>query len=132
MIYRLFDPEILEVAVIEQAPDLMHGFAAQDWLRDPNVIVLTDGSNIGIFEAQEEPGVFHGHTIFQERGRDAIVAGRKILKCLAMVYGAKRVKGETPLEKRAARWFTRKLGFQSEGIKSTPHGDVEQFVMECV
>lgn len=132
MIYRLFDPEILEVAVAEQAPDLVRGFTARDWLADPNVVVLTDGSNIAIFEAQEEPGVFYGHTIFRERGRGAIIAGRKIIKFLAAVFGARTIKGETPLEKRAARWFARQLGFRSGGFKSTPAGEVEQFVMECI
>lgn len=132
MIYRLYDPEILAAAVSEQAPDLVHGFTAHDWSKDPNVIILTDGTNIGIFEAQEEPGVFYGHTIFQERGRAAIVAARKIIAFLTKVFGARRIKGETPLEKRAARWFSRQLGFKSQGVKSTPHGDVEQFVMECV
>jgi len=132
MIYRLLDPEILDAAVAEQAIDLVHGFTAPDWLSDPNHIALTDGANIALFEAQGEPGEFYGHTIFNDRGKDAILAGQKIIRFLTITFGALTIKGETPIEKRAARFFTRKLGFRSEGFKSTPYGDVEVFSMECV
>lgn len=132
MIYRLFNPDILEAAVSQQAPDLVRdNFASGPWLSNPNHIALTDGRNIGLFEAREEPGVFFGHTIFQDRGRKAIAAAEKIIRALVNFFGAKIILGETPIQKRAARWFSRQIGFRSGGIKSTPYGDVEQFVMEC-
>ena len=132
MIYRLYDTDTLEAAVAEQAPDLVRGFTAKEWLSDPNHVALTDGRNIGMFEAQEEPGTFYGHTIFRDRGRAALNAAKAIIAALVTLFGARIIKGETPIGKRGARWFNRQLGFHSIGLKSTPHGDVEQFVMECV
>lgn len=133
MIYRLQNPETLEEAVASQAADLVRdGFTPKTWLSDPNHIALTDGRNIGMFEAQEEAGVFFGHTIFQDRGRTAIEAAKSIIKFLVDFFGARIIRGETPIGKRNARWFSRQVGFHSLGIKATPHGDVEQFVMECV
>lgn len=132
MIYRLIDPVELAAAIEAHAADLMRDdFDATQWFSDPNHIVLTDGHNFGLFEAQEEPGVFVGHTVFSSRGREAIEVGRAMVRALGL-YGARTIKGQTPVDRRAARWFTRQLGFRSDGFESTPYGDVENFVMECV
>lgn len=132
MIYRLRNPEILDAAVTEQAPDLVReGWGGTKWLSNPNHVALTDGRNIGMFEAQETPGTFHGHMIFRDRGKFALEVARKMIRHLVDLFGALAIYGETPVQKRAARWFSRQLGFRSRGIKSTPYGDVEQFVMEC-
>jgi hypothetical protein len=133
MISRLYNPDILTAAVNEQAPDLLReDWNGTKWITNPNHIALTDGRNIGMFEAQEGVGVFFGHTIFRDRGKLALNAARKIIKALVDFFGAKIIHGETPIEKRAARWFSRQLGFKSQGVKSTPYGDVELFALECV
>lgn len=132
MIYRLFNPDVLDAAVDRQASDLVRdNFSAAKWLIEPNNIALTDGRNIGLFEAQEQPGLFHGHIVFADRGRKALEAARRIICALVTMFGSLTLRGEPPVQRRAARWFTRQLGFRSEGIKSTPYGDVEVFVMEC-
>jgi hypothetical protein len=107
----------------------LRGFDAAEWLEDPAHLALTDGRNIAMFEKQSED-TWVGHNLFEDRGRDAIAAGFKFLSEMFVTYGAKCIVGETPVRKIAARWFNRQLGFQSKGIRPTPHGNVELFVME--
>lgn len=129
MISRLTDTERLDEAVRTQVSDLLRGFAASEWLADPDNLALTDGDNIALFEKQGGD-TWVGHNLFVDRGRDAIAAGFKFLSEMFVTYGAKCIVGETPVRKIAARWFNRQLGFQSKGIRPTPHGNVELFVME--
>ena len=123
------DPAQINEAVNAQVPDLLRGFDATEWIEDPTHLALSDGRNLALFEKQGG-NTWVGHNIFADRGRDAIHAGFRFLSEMFLTYGAKCIVGETPVHKIAARWFNRQLGFQSKGIRKTPYGDVELFVME--
>lgn len=128
MISRLVEPEVLARALgrPEIAP-LVDGFDPGDWLASPRNVALVDQvGNIALF-ANRGNRVFEGHTLFVSRGRAAIEIGRLMVNAAFEIYGARAVWGMTPLERRAARWFTRQLGFRSLGTVETVRGPCELF-----
>lgn len=73
------------------------------------------------------PGIYEGHSFFLVRGRGALTAGQE---CLALL-NYRMVWGLTPEGNRPARWFNRKLGFDSLGMMDTPdQGRCELFMLE--
>jgi hypothetical protein len=80
----------------------------------------------GAIFAWRGPGIYEGHSFFRVRGGDAIKAGREVL---THISDALMVWGLTPESNRAARWFNRQVGFQSQGMLNTPEGCCELFVL---
>ncbi len=77
--------------------------------------------------------VLEAHMQFDKpgRGREALHAARSGLRYAFAEMGAKVVFGRIPVENRAARLFTRMIGFRSDGIRpGVPDGPlVEWFEM---
>lgn len=130
MIRRLHSPAMLEAVVSspEIAP-LDHGFTPAAWLAEPENIALWERDNIALF-TRRGPGVFEGHTLFADKGRAALDLGKAMLREMFDTYGAKVIWGQTPIERKAARWFSRKLGFRSHGSVDRPLGTCELFILE--
>ncbi len=125
---RLDDADLIDWQVNRLAPELNKGFSAKDWLGNPAHIALTNGRDIGLFE--RERAAWNAHWLLQSRGREALLVGKAMLKWLFANSDASVIKGLTPLQQRAARWFNRQLGGKSFGIIETAFGPVELFILE--
>ena len=90
-----------------------------------NVCLMADGG--GALFRWSGPGVYEGHSFFRVRGREAVALGKGL--CHAMEGYADLLWGLTPVHLRHVRWFNRKIGFRSLGVKATPEGDCELFEM---
>lgn len=129
MLTKLRDAIILERAVNAHIPDLLRGFVAADWLSNPDHLALTDGRNIALFERVNDD-TWVAHSVFEDRGKAALSVGKEMVATMFKHYGAKRIIGEPPVRKIAARWFNRQIGFKHIGFFQTPFGIVERQVME--
>lgn len=87
---------------------------------------LTDGRNL-LLTVEWADKVFEIHWLFVDKGRQAINAALDFLRYLYEEKGARVVVGQTPAQKRAARWFSRQVGGRSNGIVTTELGEVELF-----
>lgn len=128
MIYELKNSDVLAKAVSAHMAELDRGFDAADWIGSPWNVAITDGQNIGLLEC--EGSTWQVHAIFEDRGAKALSVGRKMVKIAFDQYRAKMLKGLTPAHCRAARLFTRMLGFTSYGMIETVNGPVELFILE--
>lgn len=97
------------------------------WLLDDDNIALTNGPDFALFE-YVSPGVYNGHYFCTNRGKGVINFS---YECLNYMFsnGCEVIKGLTPVEKRAARWMSRKIGFTSYGILETNLGPHELFIL---
>lgn len=129
-IHRLHDSATLvTVLARDDIAPLVDGFDPAAWLANrANVALTDDQGNVALFECTGE-GVFEGHTLFASRGREAIETGRTMLCAMVDMHGARAIWGRTPVQRRAARWFSRKLGFRSLGIVETVRGPCELFYL---
>lgn len=127
---RLASVAALEAVLrrVDVAP-LVDGFDPVAWLENEGNVALTDElGNVALFE-HTGAGTFEGHTLFASRGRAAIDAGRAMIRALIDMHGARAIWGRTPIERPAARWFSRQLGFRSLGIVETVRGPCEIFYL---
>lgn len=100
------------------------------------ITLLTDHG--GFFLEPITSSVFEAHMFFKAegRGKEALHAARTGLGYMFDLRDAAVVFGRIPLEDRAARIFTRMIGFRSDGIRPREPGGpmVEWFEMrseEC-
>ena len=90
----------------------------------------------GFFLEPITSSVLEAHMFYQKegRGREALHAARAGLGYAFDMLGASVVFGRIPIEDRAARLFTRMIGFRSDGIRPREPGGplVEWFEMTRV
>lgn len=107
---------------------LDYGFDAPGWIANQSNVALTDGSSVGLF-GNNGAKVFDAHWLFIARGREALDLGADMLAAMFDLYGARVIRGMIPTERKASRWFTRKLGCRSLGIIETIRGPHELFML---
>lgn len=87
--------------------------------------VLLDG---GIFYLSEkggmlfhpsDPGIYEGHFLFLPRSRPYDLALGMVRACV-LEAAHRMLWGRVPVANRAARLFTRRLGFESLGVRAAP------------
>jgi len=128
-LWRLRDVRLLnDLLRRPEIASLDHGFDAASWFANQSNIPLTDGSSVGLFGSCG-PHVFEAHWLFVARGREALDLGADMLAAMFDLYGARVIKGMIPTERKASRWFTRKLGCRSLGIIETIRGPHELFML---
>jgi len=128
-IWRLRDASpLLSLLKRPEIASLDYGFDAPDWIASPSNVALTDGSSVGLFGSFGSH-VFEAHWLFVARGRKALDLGADMLAAMFDLYGARVIKGMIPTERKASRWFTRKLGCRSLGIIETIRGPHELFML---
>lgn len=98
------------------------------WLADDRNVAIEAGDDLALFQ-WEGGDTYSVHWFFAARGREALTVGADMLSAIFDLYGAQAVWGMTPADKRAARWFNRKLGCTSRGLIDRPDGQVELFIM---
>lgn len=93
------------------------------FLEDPRNVVCGDQRGVAIFEYLGQ-GHYRGHYLFTPavHGHELLEIGRKALKTLFTVHGARAIHGSTPRDNRAARIVNRALGFTLVGTSVDPAG----------
>lgn len=105
---------------------------AIDWLSDPvNIALENEQGDIALFEyGLPHKKIYSGHYIFKSRGKAAIQAARDFLdEIFNSCYNISIVMGLTPVEYRAAKWLTRRIGFTSYGIEEIRGKQYELFIL---
>jgi len=122
----------VRVATVADAPfvSAIVGTDATDFMGRA-ITLLTDHG--GFFLEKITASVLEAHMFFQKegRGREALHGARTGLGYAFDMLGAFVVFGRIPVEDRAARLFTRIIGFRSDGIRPREPGGplVEWFEM---
>lgn len=98
-------------------------FDAKAWLEAPGNLALRIGTDLGMFEFVRA-GVYGGHIWFSSRGTRAFDTARAMLEYMFTRGGAVSILGETPVHRRDAWMFVRKLGFRKVGERDRPEGRV--------
>lgn len=86
------------------------------------------GEDIALFERKRE-GVVEGHYAFKSKGRRGIDRAREILKRV-FDRDVSVIVGVTPDENKAAKWFSRQLGFKQISTVETPEGPAVVFMLQ--
>jgi hypothetical protein len=108
---------------------VMPDFNSAEWLADETNLLLTEnGNDIVMLEGYGE-GVYNVHWLLASRGKKALASAERLLRRAFVQHGATLVFGWTPVHLRAARWFNRKIGGKSLGIRGTDWGPMEGFSM---
>ncbi len=116
------------IQAIETAP-LNRGLKGADWLARPgNVPVTFDNGDVVLFD-DEGDGIYSIHVLFNGRGRAAIDHAREAISRMFAERGATLIMGMVPTFRRDVKLLARWTGMRSVGIRSTPHGDCELFVL---
>jgi len=128
-LHRLRDVGLIdELLKRPEIASLDYGFDAPGWIAKQSNVALTDGSSVGLFGACGSH-VFEAHWLFIARSREALDLGADMLAAMFDLYGARVIKGMIPTDRKASRWFTRKLGCRSLGIIETIRGPHELFML---
>lgn len=112
---------------IDTAP-LNRGLRGADWLASEGNIPVIVGDDLALFD-DEGDGVFEGHYLFVSTGRKAIDNARKALRFMFGQHSAKLIFGMVPAARRDVKLMTRWLGFKSAGMRETPEGPCELFIL---
>lgn len=125
---RSYDIEEL-VTSIEPYPHLLMDFNPEEWLANPNNIMLSDAKgNVTLWDKNID-GVYTAHIFFVIKGRAAKSLALEMIDKFWDITKEKVVRGLTPLENLPARWMARQLGFKSYGAVQTVFGPCELFIL---
>lgn len=128
-LHRLRDPHhLITILKRPEIASLDHGFDAAHWMANRANVALTDGSSIGLFE-RKGAGIYDVHWLFVARGREALDLASDMMAAMFDAWGATALKGMIPADRRASRWFTRRLGCRSLGMVDTIRGPHELFML---
>lgn len=125
---RSFDPKVMEEAM-GRYPELDHpGFDYEAWVGNKKHIMLREGDSVALGTCDYD-GAYTAHFFYTVRGKEALDLAKRMLAEMFDTYGAKVMRGLTPVEYKAARWVNRKMGFKSLGIIDTDTGPHEIFCL---
>lgn len=125
---RTYDPEKIRTA-LALYPFNPVELDVEEWVSNElNLAFEAEDGSIALFEYLS-PGLYDGHYFFLCRGRDARDLAKVTLELIHKEYGAKVIRGFTPVQHKAALWMSRHLGFKDMGIVPTREGDCVLFVM---
>lgn len=103
-----------------------------NWLANQDNIALeNEHGDLALFEfAFAGKKVYSGHYYFKSRGRKAIEASKAFLdELFNSCYNINVVLGLIPLENKAARWLTRRVGFTASGFEEIHGNEYELFIL---
>jgi hypothetical protein len=120
---------LVRVATADDAPWISDviGSDASDFMKRVTTLVSEHG---GFFLEPITSSVLEAHMFYKPagRGREALHAARAGLGYAFDMLGAMVVFGRIPIEDRAARLFTRIIGFRSDGIRPRqPDGPIVEW-----
>jgi hypothetical protein len=124
-------PYHLIAEAIDTAP-LNRGLKGRDWLAHPgNVPVTFDNGDIALFD-HEGDGIFQVHFLFESRGREAIRHAKESFEIMFTEHGASLIIGLVPDFRRDVKMLARWAGGRSSGMRKTPNGPCELFVLSKI
>lgn len=103
-----------------------------EWLANPtNIVLENEEGDLALFEyGLPNRKIYSGHYIFRSRGRQAISRARDFLdEIFNSCYNIPIMIGLVPVEHKAARWLTRRVGFTSYGIEEIHNKEYELFIL---
>lgn len=115
------------IKAIDESP-LNRGLRGVDWIANPENVALRLGDNIALFDAEDD-GIFQVHFLFNSPGREALRFARETFRKMFVEYGAKLIFGLVPEFLRQAKIFARWAGGKLVGVRDTPHGPCELYVL---
>lgn len=112
------EPDMLAVL----APGYDHVDMTPFW-RNPRNVMLGDENGAAIFaERPGEPGAFEGHYLLRSGRAGNLELARSFLAAMFTEHAAQAIWGNVHTENRAARAFSRALGFAPRGHSLLPSG----------
>ncbi len=90
--------------------------------------IYESGENAGAF-IEKYPGTWECHYLVKVGGKAAVKSTREVLKEFFENEDAVLISGLISIENRAAKIFTRKMGFTSLGTVAYPEGEYEVFLL---
>lgn len=130
MIRRTKDVELFSELMEPFLP--IKGLDPESWLKnDFNVALIDDKENLALFERQWLlTKTVTGHYFFKSRGKDALIASKKMLKeIFTGPYSIEVIAGITPVDHKGALWMNRQIGFKSHGQIDTEIGPCEFVIL---
>lgn len=126
---RIFDANKASVAISSLLKD-ENRCDPVEWIANTKNICLQNANgDLALFE-YGMPKVMTGHYFFQSRGKKALEAGHAFLdEIFNPCYNIEVITGLTPLTNLGARWFSRRLGFKSQGAVTVRGKSYEMFIM---
>jgi len=122
----------LPLETIAEAIDeatLNRGVRGADWLAsEGNIPVTFDNGDIALFEHEGDDD-YQVHFLFVARGREAINHARESFRIMFAEHGAKLIFGLVPDFRRDVKLLARWAGGKCAGIRSTPEGPCELYVL---
>ena len=113
---------------IDTAP-LNRGLSGAAWLSRPgNIPVTFDNGDVALFD-DEGDGTYEVHFLFESRGREAIEHAKQSFEIMFTQHDAALIFGLVPDFRRDVKLLARWAGGKSQGIRQTPEGPVELFVL---
>jgi hypothetical protein len=124
--------DAVKIAEALDCLDTEHKIDPIEWLSNQDNIVLENTrGDLGVFEyGLVRQKVYSAHYYFKSRGRTAINSAHELLdELFNSCYNIGILMGLTPVEYRAARWMTRRIGFTSYGIDKIRGQEYELFIL---
>lgn len=108
---------------------LNHGVSGAAWLAsEGNIPVTFDNGDIALFEHEGDDD-YQVHFLFVARGREAINHARESFRVMFTDHGAKLIFGLVPDFRRDVKLLARWAGGKCAGIRMTPEGPCELYVL---
>ncbi len=104
----------------------------EEWLADPtNIALENEHGDLALFEyGFPLKKIYSGHYFFKSRGRQALQAARDFLdEIFNPCYNINVITGFTPVDNKAARWISRRVGFTSHGFEEIHGKEYELFIL---
>lgn len=121
-------PNHIIAEAIDTAP-LNRGLVGTDWLaREGNVPVTFDNGDIMLFDTEGDH-IYQVHVLFQSHGRKAIEHARKSFEIMFTEHDCSLIFGLVPEFRRDVAMLARWAGLRSAGVRWTPEGNCELFVL---
>ena len=101
-----------------------------EWVSNAdNIVLINEHGDMALFEKGIKH-IYSGHYYFKSRGRKAIDAGKEFLDTLFNTcYNIPVLMGLSPLKNLGARWMSRQLKFESQGLINHLGIDYELFIL---
>lgn len=108
---------------------LNRGVDGAAWLAsEGNIPVTFDNGDIALFEHEGDRD-YQVHFIFVARGREAIRHAREAFRIMFVEHGAALIFGLVPDFRRDVKLLARWAGGKCAGLRSTPNGPCELFIL---
>jgi hypothetical protein len=121
--------------IVEDAIDratLNRGLRGADWLANQaNIPCVFDNGDVALFDHEGEHD-YEVHFLFTSGGRLAIDHARESFRFMFEQHGAELIFGLVPDHRRDVKLLARWAGGKSAGIRPTPDGDCELFVLSKI